>query len=131
VSDAPLGVCLWGGLDSAVLGALATRETYRLKTFSVVCGERAYSDEGYINSVTQRLSVAHVRVSLGAADLRRDPAYAFAAMDQPSFDGIDTFFVSKAACEARLKVARRSPPTQSWVRYAGPERRNSDPGEPV
>jgi asparagine synthase (glutamine-hydrolysing) len=105
VSDAPLGVFLSGGLDSSVLAALAARQTARLKTISVVFGERAYSEEGYIDSVTRRLGLDHVRVSLGAADLRKHLADAFAAMDQPSFDGINTFFVSKAAHEAGLKVA--------------------------
>jgi asparagine synthase (glutamine-hydrolysing) len=105
VSDAPLGVFLSGGLDSSVLAALAARQTDRLKAISVVFGERAYSEEAYIDSVTRRLSLDHVRVSLGAADLRSHLADAFAAMDQPSFDGINTFFVSKAAHEAGLKVA--------------------------
>jgi asparagine synthase (glutamine-hydrolysing) len=105
VSDAPLGVFLSGGLDSSVLAALAARQTDRLKTISVVFGERAYSEEGYIDSVTRRLGVDHVRVSLGAAELRKHLADAFAAMDQPSFDGINTFFVSRAAHEAGLKVA--------------------------
>jgi asparagine synthase (glutamine-hydrolysing) len=105
VSDAPLGVFLSGGLDSSVLAALAARQTERLKTISVVFGERAYSEERYIDSVTRRLGVDHVRVSLSAADLRRHLADAFVAMDQPSFDGINTFFVSKAAHEAGLKVA--------------------------
>ena len=105
VSDAPLGVFLSGGLDSSVLAALAARQTDRLKTISVVFHERAYSEEGYIDSVTRRLGVDHVRVSLGAADLRKHLADAFEAMDQPSFDGINTFFVSRAAHEAGLKVA--------------------------
>jgi asparagine synthase (glutamine-hydrolysing) len=78
----------------------------------VVFGTRAYSEEGYIDSVTLRLGVDHFRVSLGAADLRRHLADAFAGMDQPSFARINTFFVSKAAHEAGLKVARRSPPAQ-------------------
>jgi len=40
-----------------------------------------------------------------AASLRNQLTDAFAAMDQPSFDGINTYFVSKAAHEAGLKVA--------------------------
>jgi asparagine synthase (glutamine-hydrolysing) len=105
VSDAPLGVFLSGGLDSSVLAALATRHTDHLKTVSVVFGERAYSEETYIDVVTRKLGVDHVRVSLDPASLRHQLADAFTAMDQPSFDGINTFFVSKAAHEAGLKVA--------------------------
>jgi asparagine synthase (glutamine-hydrolysing) len=105
VSDAPLGVFLSGGLDSSVLAALASRQTDRLKTISVVFGERAYSEEEYIDSVTRRLGADHVRVSLGATDFCRHLPAAFAAMDQPSFDGINTFFVSKAGHDAGLKVA--------------------------
>jgi asparagine synthase (glutamine-hydrolysing) len=105
VSDAPLGVFLSGGLDSSVLAALATRHTDHLKTVSVVFGERAYSEETYIDAVTRQLGLENVRVSLDAASLRNQLPDAFAAMDQPSFDGTNTFFVSKAAHEAGLKVA--------------------------
>jgi asparagine synthase (glutamine-hydrolysing) len=105
VSDVPLGVFLSGGLDSSVLAALATRHTDHLKAISVVFGERAYSEEVYIDAVTQKLGVEHVRVSLDVASVRNQLVDAFAAMDQPSFDGINTFFVSKAAHEAGLKVA--------------------------
>jgi asparagine synthase (glutamine-hydrolysing) len=105
VSDAPLGVFLSGGLDSSVLTALAARHTDHLKAISVVFGERAYSEETYIDAVTRKLGVDHVRVCLDAASLRNQLTDAFAAMDQPSFDGINTYFVSKAAHEAGLKVA--------------------------
>jgi asparagine synthase (glutamine-hydrolysing) len=104
-SDAPLGVFLSGGLDSSVLAALATRHTDHLKAVSVVFGERAYSEEMYIDAVTRKLGVDHVRVSLDAGFLRDQLMDAFRAMDQPSFDGINTFFVSKAAHESGLKVA--------------------------
>jgi asparagine synthase (glutamine-hydrolysing) len=105
VSDAPLGVFLSGGLDSSVLAALATRHTDHVKTVSVVFGERSYSEQLYIDVVTRKIGVDHVRVSLDFASLRHQLSGAFTAMDQPSFDGVNTFFVSKAAHEAGLKVA--------------------------
>jgi hypothetical protein len=128
VTDAPLGVFLLGDLDSSVRAALATRQTYRLESISVVFGEPAYLGEGYIDSVTRRLVLAHAGISLGAADSRKHLADAFAAMAQPSFDEINTFFLSKAAHDA-LKVGRGGPPIPGPVRYAKTERRNSDPGE--
>jgi asparagine synthase (glutamine-hydrolysing) len=104
-SDAPLGVFLSGGLDSSVLAARATQHTDHLKAVSVLFGEQEYSEETYVDAVTRKLGMDHVRVPLDAAFLRDHLIDAFAAMDQPSFDGINTFFVSKAAHEAGLKVA--------------------------
>jgi asparagine synthase (glutamine-hydrolysing) len=105
ISDAPLGVFLSGGLDSSTLAALAARHTDHLRTISVVFRERAYSEEPFIESVTRKLGSDHTRVTLGSSDLRDLLEEGFAAMDQPSFDGLNTFVISKAAHDAGLKVA--------------------------
>ena len=105
VSDVPLGVFLSGGLDSSVVAALAGRQTDRLRTVSVVFAEPEFSEAPYIEAVARMLRSDHVTVPLAARDVLDLLDGAFDAMDQPSYDGINTYVVAKAASETGLKVA--------------------------
>ena len=105
VSDAPLGVFLSGGLDSSLLAALAARETRHVRTVSVVFGDSSLSEREHMERVAHRIGSAHVWAPLSADDLLRWTDDAFDAMDQPTFDGINTYVVSRAAAQTGLKVA--------------------------
>jgi asparagine synthase (glutamine-hydrolysing) len=105
VSDAPLGVFLSGGVDSSILACLAARETSRLRTISVVFEQSELSEDRWIDAVTDQIGSEHLRVSLTPEDLLAWSDEAFRAMDQPSFDAINTYVVSRAASESGLKVA--------------------------
>ncbi len=105
VSDAPLGVFLSGGLDSSILAALAARHTSRLRTVSVVFDDPELSESRYSALVAAHLGSEHVPLTLGPEELRAWLDDAFEAMDQPTFDGINTYVVARAARETGLKVA--------------------------
>jgi asparagine synthase (glutamine-hydrolysing) len=105
VSDAPLGVFLSGGLDSSVLAALAAREAVRLRTVSVVFDEQAHSEAPHMERVARHAGSEHTCVTLRPDDLLASHDAAFEAMDQPTFDGLNTYIVSRAAAGAGLKVA--------------------------
>lgn len=105
VSDVPLGVFLSGGLDSSVLAALAAQEEVHIRTVSVVFDDRSLSEDRYSQLVARHIGSEHVRLELGAAELRDWLPDAFAAMDQPSFDGVNTYAVSRAAAASGLTVA--------------------------
>ncbi len=105
VSDAPLGVFLSGGLDSSVLAALASRHDDRVRTVSVEFDDPAFSEARYMEMVARHIGSEHTRVTLRPDELRADLGGAFTAMDQPTFDGINTYIVSRAAAGAGLKVA--------------------------
>lgn len=105
VSDAPLGVFLSGGIDSSALVGLTATVDQPPTTASVVFAEAGYSEAPYINAVRERWHTDHREVTLDAEDfLGRLPA-AIAAMDQPTFDGVNTYVVSQLAREAGLTVA--------------------------
>ena len=105
VTDAPLGVFLSGGVDSSILACLAAHETSRLRTISVVFEQSELSEDRWIDAVTEQIGSEHLRVSLTPEDLLAWSDEAFRAMDQPSFDAINTYVVSRAASESGLKVA--------------------------
>ena len=105
VSDAPIGVFLSGGVDSTAVTALAARYSSGLRTVSVVFDEVEFSESDYIRVVAERFGTAHSEVRLTASDLMSQIPAAVAAMDQPSFDGINTFVVANAARKDGLTVA--------------------------
>jgi asparagine synthase (glutamine-hydrolysing) len=105
VSDAPIGVFLSGGLDSSLVAALAAREHARVRTVSVVFDDPALNEASYIERVAERIGSEHTSVRLGPERLIPWLDGAFDAMDQPTFDGINTYVVSRAAAETGLKVA--------------------------
>jgi len=55
--------------------------------------------------VAQSLGAQHTLHRISAADFALDRDLMLAAMDQPSIDGINTWFVAKAAAQQGLKVA--------------------------
>ena len=105
VSDVPLGVFLSGGLDSSILASLASREDAHLRTVSVAFDEEAYSEAPHMERVARHVGSEHVCVTLRPAELLAAHDAAFEAMDQPTFDGLNTYVVSRAAAGAGLKVA--------------------------
>lgn len=107
LSDVPLGVFLSGGIDSTLLLALATQlRGEPLESFSVgfdAAGQALDESEEAAHQA-RRLGSLHHRVTVTGADVARDLPRLVQAMDQPTADGIQTWYVSRAASE-RVKVA--------------------------
>jgi len=109
VSDAPLGAFLSGGVDSACVVALMARHSPGvLKTFSVGYGEEgAEMDESADALATARhLGVAHSHVVVDGTMCRDALPHIAWSLDQPSVDGVNSYFVSRAAAsEMRVAVS--------------------------
>src|SRR5262245_7275209 len=109
VADVPVGVFLSAGRDSAVVAAAAKRcATEPLRTVTLSFEEFAGTplDEAPLAEATARaLGTEHRTVRVRRADFERDFDRILAAMDQPTIDGINVYFVSKAAAACGLKVA--------------------------
>ena len=105
VSDVPIGLFLSGGIDSSALVGLAADAGITPHTVSIVFAEKRWSEKRWIDAVVERHSSAHHEVTLSADDFRDALPSALAAMDQPTFDGVNTYVVSRVAREAGLTVA--------------------------
>ncbi len=106
VSDVPLGVFLSGGIDSSAVAALASEAAPgSLHTFTIGFDLEAYDESGFASRVAQALDSHHTRVLLTENQFREQLPRALAAIDQPTFDGINTYFVSRAARDAGMTVA--------------------------
>jgi asparagine synthase (glutamine-hydrolysing) len=105
VSDVPLGVFLSGGLDSSAITALAARHLpHPLTTVSVSFDEADFSEADHAERVARRFGAKHVDVRVRMGDFVAEIPRIFAAMDQPSIDGVNTYFIARAAREAGLTV---------------------------
>lgn len=101
LSDVPLGAFLSGGIDSSLLVALMARNTSenRLKTFSV-----GFADEGehldetsYAENTARFLGTDHLRIVVSGEEVREGITDIALALDQPTVDGVNSYFVSMAA----------------------------------
>lgn len=108
VADVDVGLFLSAGLDSATLAALASEETGRLRT--VTLGFEAYRgtprDEAPLaEAVADHYGARHETVWITRSDFEGAHDHLLQSMDQPTIDGANTYFVSRAAAQAGLKVA--------------------------
>lgn len=108
ISDVPVGVFLSGGVDSAGLVAIASRvrkqDAHSLTTLTVVFDEQQFSEASPAAEIAKKFGTRHQEVHVSEADFRRDLPAFLASMDQPTNDGVNSYFVSRAAREAGLKV---------------------------
>jgi asparagine synthase (glutamine-hydrolysing) len=105
VADVPLGVFLSSGLDSTSLVALASRFVSDLHTLTVVFPEQQYSEARISRETAKRFKTRHQEILLAPSTLVAQLDDAVKALDQPTMDGLNTYFVSRAARVAGLKVA--------------------------
>jgi asparagine synthase (glutamine-hydrolysing) len=106
VSDVPLGVFLSGGIDSSAVTALAVKAAVgRVRTFNLSFDEAQYDESPYARAVAEALGTDHSDVRLTQMQFRSQLDAALASIDQPTFDAINSYFISRAVREAGMTVA--------------------------
>jgi asparagine synthase (glutamine-hydrolysing) len=105
IADVPVGVFLSSGVDSTVLAALASAVQGGIHTFTVAFPDLEYSEAEIARASAKRLGTDHRELSLSSSEMADRLDEAIGAFDQPSMDGINSYFVSWAARQAGLKVA--------------------------
>ncbi|WP_165645293.1 asparagine synthase C-terminal domain-containing protein, partial [Oharaeibacter diazotrophicus] len=109
VADVPVGLFLSAGVDSGALSGLM-RDAGAVGTTAVTLAYddfrgTARDEAPLAATVAARYGARHVVRTVGAAEYAEDLPRILAAMDQPSVDGVNTWFVAKATRELGLKVA--------------------------
>ena len=109
VADVPVGFFLSAGLDSTALVSLAGRgSSVDAKTvtlcFDATRGTR-FDESELAEMVAGAYGTEHHTVEIKQSDFAEDRDRVLAAMDQPSTDGVNTYFVSKAVRSIGLKTA--------------------------
>jgi asparagine synthase (glutamine-hydrolysing) len=109
IADVPVGVFLSAGLDSTTIAAFAT-ENGANNLITLTLGFREFDGSEY-DEIGLAEQVSRQRATLHTTRLVSDREFAakrsdlIDAMDQPTIDGINTYFIAMAAHEVGLKVA--------------------------
>ena len=109
LADVEVGVFLSAGVDSgALLGLMREAGQREIRAITLAFEEFRGTDEDeapLAALVAERYGAQHIVRRVGQREFLDDLPAILEAMDQPSIDGVNTWFVSKAAREAGLKVA--------------------------
>jgi asparagine synthase (glutamine-hydrolysing) len=105
MADVPVGVFLSSGIDSTALVALAAQKKAAVHTVTLVFGELEFNEAELARRTARRFRTRHQELLLSGDDMLERLSEAVDAFDQPSMDGVNTYFVCWAARQAGLKVA--------------------------
>lgn len=109
VADVPVSVFLSSGIDSSAIATLAARSAgsdLRCVTLGFEEYRGGPNDETPLAADTaRRLGARHDIDWIGKQAFYDEIPDVMEAMDQPSIDGINTWFVARAAARQKLKVA--------------------------
>lgn len=106
LADVPVGAFLSGGLDSTAIVALMSKAGGdRLKTFSLVFDEADYSEAAQARLAAREIGTEHHEEVLTGDRIAADMPRILDLFDQPTGDGINTYYVSRAAQAGGVKVA--------------------------
>jgi asparagine synthase (glutamine-hydrolysing) len=105
IADANIGMFLSGGIDSSIIAMLANKKKQKeLHTLSIHFDEGAYSEKAYQDLVANKVGSNHHSILLTEQNFHHYFPEVLNAMDMPSCDGVNTWFISKFAHEKGLKA---------------------------
>lgn len=107
VADVPVSVFLSGGIDSAALAGLASGLGAQVEGITIGFEEFAGKHEDEVPvaaAIAAHYGLPHFVRRVSRTEFEQDIPRILDAMDQPSIDGVNTWFASKAAAERGYKV---------------------------
>jgi len=106
-ADVPLGVFLSAGIDSSAVANLAQRARPgdRVKTFTLAFDDPSLSEGVPARAIAAAIGTDHQEIMLTEASFVSDLERALDTLDQPTFDGLNSYYMSRAVREAGLTVA--------------------------
>jgi asparagine synthase (glutamine-hydrolysing) len=108
IADVPVGLFLSSGVDSSTIAAVASEEKPDIRAITLGFSEFANRPEDEVPlaaMVANRYGYDHRIARASAEEFNAELSNILSAMDQPSIDGVNTYFVAKAAAQNNLKVA--------------------------
>lgn len=108
IADVPVGVFLSAGLDSAIIASATTSEVSEARTLTLGFAEYAGSANDEVplaEAMARMVKARHNTLMVSRQDFEAEREKLLVAMDQPSIDGVNTWFIARAAAQLGLKVA--------------------------
>src|SRR5271163_4698793 len=105
-SDVPLAVLLSGGVDSSVIANLAQRAAQTpIHTFTLAFEEDELNEGPIARRIAAAIGTQHHEVVLTEAHFVENLEAALDSLDQPTFDGLNAYYISRAIRAAGFTVA--------------------------
>ncbi len=105
-SDVPLGVFLSGGIDSSAVANLAQKAAGApVHSFTLAFEEEEYDESRVARAIAAAIGTQHQEVTLTEQNFVGQLDAALESLDQPTFDGLNSFYMSRAVRQAGFKVA--------------------------
>lgn len=105
-SDVPLAVFLSSGVDSASVANLARRASDTpIHTFTLAFDDPEHNEGPEARRIATALGAVHHEVVLTESEVVDRLDAALGCLDQPSFDGVNSYFMSHAVRDAGFTVA--------------------------
>jgi asparagine synthase (glutamine-hydrolysing) len=105
IADVPVGLFLSSGLDSGAIAALAAKAQAGIQSFTLTFPGTAFDEAEAAGVIAKRCGTRHTEVPLEGRAIVERLDEALGALDQPTMDAVNTYFVSWAARKMGLKVA--------------------------
>ena len=105
ISDVPLGVFLSGGVDSSAIVSIASQYSNNLKTFNISFSEKGFDESYYARQISKIYNTEHHEIRLTESDFIEKLPDALHSLDTPTFDGLNTYYLSRAIKDAGITVA--------------------------
>jgi asparagine synthase (glutamine-hydrolysing) len=106
MSDVPIALFLSGGVDSAVIGALMRSVgAQQLTALTIGFEEESFDESEPSRRTAELLGISHCVIRMPASRMVESLDHAIWAMDQPTTNGLNAYWISRAAAEAGFKVA--------------------------
>jgi asparagine synthase (glutamine-hydrolysing) len=105
-SDVPLAVLLSGGVDSSAVANLAQRAASSpIHTFTLAFEERELNEGPIATRIAAAIGTQHHEVVLTEGQFVDNLEAALDSLDQPTFDGLNAYYMSRAIRAAGFTVA--------------------------
>ncbi len=106
ISDVKLGVFLSSGIDSSAVANLAQKANQTpVHTFTLAFEEEEYSEGRVARRIADAIGTQHQEVVLSEQSFVGQLDKALDSLDQPTFDGLNSYYMSHAVREAGFTVA--------------------------
>jgi len=106
IADVPLGLFLSSGIDSTALATIATEvSTTPIRTISIGFDQPEWDESTEAEAIAKQLGTEHQTVRLTGEGILSELGHVLDFIDQPTDDGFNTYYVSRAARRAGLTVA--------------------------
>jgi asparagine synthase (glutamine-hydrolysing) len=105
-SDVPLAVFLSGGVDSSAMANLAQRAAHSpIHTFTLAFEEQEFNEAPIARRIAAAIGTRHHEVVLTEGHFVERLDAALDSLDQPTFDGLNAYYMSHAIRNAGFTVA--------------------------